>query len=114
MKKIMVIYISLINLSFGSLGFEGEYKDNLSIYENIIKENIGAEYLNNNLRIEVKLSESLNVIVNKQDVDKDIYLKNKNLQRLVQINGSAAKNTSLKIKEDTKNKVIASCDNSKW
>lgn len=114
MWKMINIYILLSTLCFGSLGFEGEYKNNVNLYEKIIKENIGKEYLNNNLRIEIKIVESLNVIVNKGSANKEIYLENKNLKKLVQIKGSAAENTSLKFKKEQRKKVIASCDNSKW
>lgn len=114
MKKIIAIYICLVTLAFGSLGFEGEYKNNTNVYERMIKENLREEYLNNNLRIEVKISDSLNVIVNKKDMDKEIYLEKNQLQRFVEIRGSEAKNTSLRIKKNTKNRVVASCDSSKW
>ncbi|MEG0235948.1 MAG: hypothetical protein ACRC1R_09645 [Cetobacterium sp.] len=114
MWKIVNIYMLLSTLCFGSLGFEGEYKNNMNLYEKIIKENIGKEYLNKNLGIEVKIVESLNIIVNKENANKEIYLENKNLKKLVQVKGSAAENTSLKLKREQIKKVIASCDNSKW
>lgn len=114
MWRIINIYILLSILCFGSLGFEGEYKNNMNLYEKIIKENVGKEYLNNNLRIEIKIVESLNIIVNKVDVNKEIYLESKNLKNLVQIKGSAAENTLLSFKKEQRKKVIASCDNSKW
>lgn len=114
MQKIVGIYILSSALCYGSLGFEGEYKNNINLYEEIIKENIGKEYLNNNLQIDIKIVESLNIIVNKRAAIDEIYLENKHLEKLVKIEGSAAENTSLKLKEEKVKKVVASCDNSKW
>ncbi|MGL5278898.1 MAG: hypothetical protein ACRC8M_07480 [Cetobacterium sp.] len=114
MWKTVNIYILLTTLCFGSLGFEGEYKNNIDLYEKIIKENIEEEYLNNNLGIDVRVVESLNIIVNKVKANKEIYLENKHLKRLVQIKGSAAENTSLKLEKEQRKKVIANCDSSKW
>ena len=114
MQKTVGIYILSSILCYGSLGFEGEYKNNINLYEEIIKENIGKEYLNNNLQIDVKIVESLNIIVNKRAAIDEIYLENNHLEKLVKIEGSAAENTSLKLKEEKVKKVVASCDNSKW
>lgn len=114
MWKIINIYVLLSTLCFGTLGFEGEYKNNVSLYEKIIKENIGKEYLNNNFGIEVKIVEVLNVIVDKTAVNNQIYLESKHLKSLIQIKGSGAENTSLKLKKEQRKKIIASCDNSKW
>ncbi|MGL5188302.1 MAG: hypothetical protein ACRC7S_01430 [Cetobacterium sp.] len=114
MKKILSIYILFSVLCFGSLGFEGEYKNNKDLYDRIIKENIASEYRNNNLQIDVKIVDSLNVVVNKRGNIDEVYLENKHLEKLVKIEGSAAEDTSLKLKKEQRKKVIASCDNSKW
>ncbi|MGL5950044.1 MAG: hypothetical protein ACRCZH_01325 [Cetobacterium sp.] len=114
MLKMITFSILLSTVFFRALGFEGEYKNNIDLYEKMIRGNMGKEYINNNLRVNIKIVESLNVIVNKAAVTNQIHLESKHLKRLVEIKGSGAENTSLKLKKEQTKKIIASCDNSKW
>lgn len=114
MLKMITFSILLSTVCFGALGFEVEYKNNIDLYEKIVRENMGKEYINNNLRVNIKIVENLNVIVNKAEGSNQIYLENKHLKRLVEIKGSGAENTSLKLKKEQTKIIIASCDSSKW
>ncbi len=106
-------YLLLGITSFASLGFENEYKNNRTLYEEMIAQNLNSEYINNNILIKVKIVDYLNVIVNKSL--NDIYSNNDYmLKKIIQVKGSGAKDTALKIKEDKYKRIIAVCDNSKW
>ncbi|MGL4787163.1 MAG: hypothetical protein ACRC2Q_09845 [Cetobacterium sp.] len=96
MKKKMVFVIAILSIGFSRLSLGKELITESKLNENFFK----LKSKSRNIKINIKVVPYLNVIVKKE--------KNKK----VEVKGSAAKDTSIEMKEEVK--IIAVCDNSKW
>lgn len=113
MIRVLIYLVSSVYI-FASLGFEGEYKYNKDLYERMINENIKSDYINKNLKVTVKIEDSLNVFVKEktEPINGSEQEKNKKLKDLVELKGNAAQDTYLEFRYE--DRIVARCDNFKW
>lgn len=100
MKKKIIFIIAILSIGFSKSSLGKEFTTENELNESYSKPKSKSK----NMKINIKVVPYLNVIVKKE--------KNKTIEK-VEVKGSAAKDTSIGIKEKEV-KIIAVCDNSKW
>lgn len=110
MKSMVVMFFFINIFTLSNLGFENEYRNNKIIYQKMIDDNVREDYSNSNISIELKVIDYLNIIVDKKIKNN---LDDKLIKEFIQIKGSGAKDTLIRIKKGEYTKIIAICDSFK-